>query len=270
MVWLVFVGLGLLLIGLATYTLVKSSKSDGQKGSGATPGKNNRPILYAAGGAAAALLLGAVILYSPLGSARLLEQSGASGDVSATSAEGLAKQLDKDPTPAGFKRLANMHFMAGKYDEAVAAYHRAIELGADDSGTWSEFGEAIVMASEGSVAPQALAAFANAISRDPKDARARYYVGMAQAQIGNFRQAVAVWRDLEQGADPNAPWLPMVRQHVAAFSEQGGFDPKSVAPAPPSVEALRAAVSAMNSASAGTGAVQPKESSSPASNPPGR
>jgi cytochrome c-type biogenesis protein CcmH len=188
-------------------------------------------------------------MYGALGFPPVPGKAGGSPTVvGASSTEALARELQATPSAAGYKRLGNMYFMTGEYEQAVAADHRAIELGADDSGTWSQFGESIVMAADGSVVPQALAAFTNAISRDPRDARARYYIGMAEAQIGNFRQAVAVWRDLENSAEPHAPWLEMVRQHVAAFSKQGGFDPESVPAAAPSPTALRRAVAAMTAA----------------------
>jgi cytochrome c-type biogenesis protein CcmH len=245
MVWLVFVGLGFLLISIAAYSLVKTSKDAPPERIEPPQRNNRRAIPFAMGTIAAILLVGAAVTYGALDSPRLPGEPDRSAIVAATSAEELAKQLQDAPTSAGYKQLANMYFMAGQYDKAVAADHRAIELGANDSGTWSQFGESIVMAGDGAVAPQALAAFTNAISRDPQDARARYYIGMAQAQIGNLRQAVAIWRDLEDGADPNAPWLPMVRQHVVAFSKQGGFDPESVPPAAPSATALRSAVAAM-------------------------
>ena len=67
------------------------------------------------------------------------------------------------------------------------------------------------MASDGQVIPPALAAFTNAISLDPSDARARYYIGSAEAQIGNLRQAVAIWRDLEADGDACAP--PLTRDN---------------------------------------------------------
>jgi cytochrome c-type biogenesis protein CcmH len=190
------------------------------------------------------LPLGAFATYRALGSSQLLGESSVAV-ASATSPEALEKQLQRKPTAEGYKRLANMYFAAGQYDKAVSADHRAIDLGANDASTWSEFGESIVMASKVGVPPQALAAFTNAISRDPGDARARFYIGLAEAQIGNLRQAVAIWRDLEKDAKPDSKWLPMLREHIAGFSKQGGFKPDSIAPAPPSVAAMRAAVAAM-------------------------
>lgn len=250
MVWLVFVGLALLAIGIAVYPLLTRPGTEAPE-LVAVPSvgtRTKRTRLFAAGAVAAILLAGGAALYATVDFEPSSEAAGPSATLAASSAERLEKELKVAPTQAGYRRLANLHFAAGQYDKAVAADHRAIELGADDSVIWSEFGEAMVMAGDGSVQPSALAAFTNAISRDPKDARARYYIGLAQAQIGNLRQAVAIWRDLEGDADPDAPWLEMVRQHVAAFSKQGGFDPQSVPPAAPSPSAMRAAVAAMSGA----------------------
>jgi cytochrome c-type biogenesis protein CcmH len=212
--------------------------------------------------------VGGFAMYSVLGSPQLAgEPYSWRGRNDATVAaarttDELEKLLKQAPTAAGYKRLANMYFANGQYDKAVSADHRAIDLGADDATIWSEFGESIVMASDGQVIPPALVAFTNAIGRDPSDARARYYIGSAEAQIGHLRQAVAIWRDLERDADPSAKWLPMVRQHVIAFSKQGGFDPASIRPAAPSAEALRSSVTAM------TAAINQKSVASAAGAPP--
>ena len=90
------------------------------------------------------------------------------------------------------------------------------------------------MTSGGAVVPEALLAFTNSLGKDPHGERSRFYIGLAEAQIGNLKQAVAIWRDLEKSSDPDAPWLPMLREHIAAFAKQGGFDPASVPPSPPS------------------------------------
>ena len=215
-------------------------------------GKRTRLIAIAA--IAVILPIGATALYGVLGSPQLpgepyaWRQRHDPNLMATTSADELASQLRESPSVAGYRRLANMYFAARKYEQAAIADHRAIDLGGSDATTWSEFGEAIVMANNGSVIPQALVAFTNAVDLDAGDQRARFYIGLAEAQIGNLKQAIGIWRDLEKDADPNAPWLPMVRDHIAAFSKQGGFDPATVPPAPPSVAALRAALTAMTGA----------------------
>ena len=219
-----------------------------------SPRNGRRSALLAAGLIAVIVPAGAATMYAALGSPGLPGQSYAwrrqhdANIAAATSAEALEKLLKTDPSPAGYQRLANIYFAAGQYDKAVSADHRAIDLGANYAGIWSEFGESIVMANNGQVMPQALVAFTNTISLDPKDARARFYIGLAEAQIGDLRKAVAIWRDLEQDSTPGAKWLPLVQQHVAAFGRQGGFDPSSIAPQPPSVDALRSSIVAMTGA----------------------
>jgi cytochrome c-type biogenesis protein CcmH len=129
-----------------------------------------------------------------------------------------------------------------------------------------------VMANGGAVVPQAMGAFAKALVKDPRSERSRFYIGLAEAQIGNERKAVAIWRDLEKTSDPNAAWLPMVREHIKAFSQQGGFDPKSVPPEAPSPDAMNAALGAMGDAlkAKGQGAMAPppdQAASQPAGDP---
>lgn len=163
----------------------------------------------------------------------------------AATAEQLIAQLQANPTAGGFVQLGRMLFQARQYESAAAAYRKAFELGAKDAVSWSEFGEAVVMSSGGVVAPEAMTAFFNALAVEPKSERSRFYLGLAEAQIGNMKLAVAIWKDLEKSSAPDAPWLPMLREHITVFAKQGGFDPSSVEAAPPDVKAMGAAMSAM-------------------------
>jgi cytochrome c-type biogenesis protein CcmH len=215
-------------------------------------GGANRVARFAAIAAIAVVVpVGAALLYGALGSPQLPGEPYGwrlrhdPQFVEASTADKLALTLQQNPSVAGYKRLADMYFEARDFAKAAEADHKALELGASDAATWSEFGEAVVMASGGAVVPQALSAFAKALTVDAHDNRARFYVALGEAQIGNYRQAVAIWRDMEQGAPPDASWLGIVHQNIDQFAKAGGFDPASVAPAPASVESLNAANSAM-------------------------
>jgi cytochrome c-type biogenesis protein CcmH len=216
---------------------------------------DNRQARFGAIVAIAVILpIGAAIMYGALGSPQLPGRPYAwrlNNDpefVVAGTAEKLAALLQNSPSASGYKRLAEMYFNARNYAQAAAADRRAIELGATDAVTWSELGEAIVMTSGGAVVPAALIAFTNSLAKEPHGERSRFYIGLAEAQIGNLKQAVAIWRDLEKSSGPDAPWLPMLREHIAAFAKQGGFDPASVPPSPPSVGSLNVAHTAMTNA----------------------
>ena len=190
---------------------------------------DRRSRLVAVLGIAIILPAGAGVMYGALGSPDCLARSYAwrlnhdAELVASTTADLLATQLQQDPTPAGYRRLAQMYFNSRDYEHAASADRRAIALGSKDSVTWSELGEAIAMSNGGAVVPEALQAFTNAIALDSRSERSRFYIGLAEAQIGNVKQAVAIWRDLERDSNPDAQWLPMLRGHITGFSQKGGI-----------------------------------------------
>jgi cytochrome c-type biogenesis protein CcmH len=224
-------------------------------------------------GIALVVPLGAGALYADLGSPSLpgkpylwrIHNDPEFG--AAVSADTLAAQLQASPSAGGYEQLGRTYFAARQYEQAAGAYRRAIELGATNAVTWSEFGEALVMTSGGSVPPEAMMAFAKAIAAEPRSERSRFYLGLAEAQIGNLREAVAIWRDLEKSSDPGAPWLPMLREHIAAFAKQGGFDPASVPPSPPNPKAIATALTAMAKAMHLNAGVQPSTGTLPPTTP---
>jgi cytochrome c-type biogenesis protein CcmH len=219
-------------------------------GSGSKDNRMSR--LIAVFGVALAVPLGSVLLYLALGSPDLLGkhklQQPAREAAAASEAESLAPLVLKDPSIAGFKRLADTHFAAHQYDLAAGAYQHAIDLGARDAETWSQVGEATVLANGGAVVLAALKAFTRSLDVDAHDARSRFYVGLAEAQISDFKKAVAIWKDLEKDSAPGSPWLAMLREHISAFASQGGFDAATITPQPPAIDALNASLAAMSEA----------------------
>ena len=219
--------------------------------SGPPPTDDRRARRVAAAVIALVLPVGAGLFYAAQGNPQLpgrpyaerLEHDPAV--ILAAAAAKLDGELSAKPSAAGFKRLASLYLLQQSYDNAAAALQRAILLGDHDADSWAELGEAQVLASGGAVTPQALAAFAQALEIDPRAPRARFYAGMAEAQIGHLKAAAAIWRDLEKDSAADAPWLPLLRRNLAELGRRGGFDPASVPPAPPDAAALQEAVAAM-------------------------
>jgi cytochrome c-type biogenesis protein CcmH/NrfG len=54
--------------------------------------------------------------------------------------------------------------------------------------------------------------------------------GLKEAQAGNLRRAVAIWKDLQKHSAPDAPWAATVANYIKAAATQGDFNPKSIAP----------------------------------------
>ena len=218
------------------------------------PGSGRYARIIAAVAIGVMVPAGALLMYGALGSPNLPGKPymwrvhNDPAFAASVTADTLAAIVEAKPSAEGYAQLAHTYFAAQQYEPAIAAYRHAFAMGAKDPVSWSEFGEATVMANNGAVVPEAMEAFINALQAEPRSERSRFYLGLAEAQIGELRKAVSIWRDLEKSSDPDAPWLPMLREHIAAFSKQGGFDPQSIAAAPPDLKAMASANHSMGSA----------------------
>jgi len=154
--------------------------------------------------------------------------------------ERLMAQLQQNPDPKGFTILASSLRQLGRMEESVAAYRKAIELGATGAEVYSSLGETLAMANQGGVGPDARQAFLQALGQDPKDARARFYLGLSKAQIGKADEAIAIWRDLQNDTPADAPWRGMLEQQIARVATGAKIDPATIAPKAPSLNGAAA------------------------------
>lgn len=135
----------------------------------------------------------------------------------------LKTMLEKHPDAEGYKQLAIILGMMRQYQPAADAYAKAIELGGNDAEIWGGMGETLVTLNDGVVTAEALSDFNKASKADKADARSRFYIGLAAAQLNDFKKAVAIWKELAASAPADAPWLPMVQQNIEEYSKKGGF-----------------------------------------------
>ena len=66
--------------------------------------------------------------------------------------------------------------------------------------------------------------------QDRREPRARYYIGVAKAQAGDFKGAAQEWTDLIALSPADAEWTPMVRGQIEALAKELGVKPNSFAP----------------------------------------
>jgi cytochrome c-type biogenesis protein CcmH len=127
----------------------------------------------------------------------------------------LEQRLQQEPSSVeGWRLLGMVNFKAGRYADAVQAYRRAAQLKPDEAGFQSALGEALVMADQGGFPPEADAAFNKAVVLDPKDGRARFFLGAIKATQGNVEGAITDWIALLKDAPADAPWAASVRQKI--------------------------------------------------------
>jgi cytochrome c-type biogenesis protein CcmH len=155
------------------------------------------------------------------------------------SIEGLVSQVEahlaSNPNDgAGWEVLAPVYLRMGRADDAVAAWRKAIVLNGDSPPRESALGEALVAAANGVVTDDAKQAFQKAVTGDPHDAKAGYYLGLADEQDGNSAAAAGKWRALLAQAPPDAPWAGFVREALARVTGAPAAEagPKAGPPTP--------------------------------------
>ena len=163
----------------------------------------------------------------------------------------LEAKLKADPNDAeGWRMLGWSFFQIQRYGEAAMAYKRATALKPEKADYWSSLGEALVAAGPGTVPAEARAAFDKAVALDPKDPRARYFIGVSKDMAGDHKGAIEDWFALLQDTPAGAPWEADVRRTIQAVGEKDKIEVATrlaaFKPAPPAPGTAAAAIPGPN------------------------
>jgi cytochrome c-type biogenesis protein CcmH len=146
----------------------------------------------------------------------------------------LQRRLEADPTNKEGWRLLGQTFMElRRFDEAARSYEKALGLDAGNVDVMAAYGEALVFANEGTVAPASRAAFESVLATAPTNPRAQYYLAIADEQAGKRQAALDRWAALLKTAPPGAAWAVQARKRATALAGALGLDPAIVLPAAP-------------------------------------
>jgi cytochrome c-type biogenesis protein CcmH len=182
--------------------------------------------------AAAVVLLpvAAASLYLALGSPKLAPISMMSAEagqqalpegIEQTVAE-VEAYLEKNPgNGRGWELLAPVYIRLGRFDDAVNARRKALQIFGPDAARLGDLGEAMYMASGGVVTPEAKDLFLRAEAADAQDVMAQYYLGVAAKQEGRRDEAEKRWRALIASAPEGAEYLPLIKRALAQIDQKG-------------------------------------------------
>ena len=181
--------------------------------------KNALPIArFALIGAALVALIAigfAIGKRSPAPTQPSAQVAAPAGDISSAIAT-LEARLQAKPNDAeGWRMLGLAFFQSQKFGEAAQAYAKATQIDPGKAEYWSALGEARVLGGPGDkLVPDAKFAFEKAVAIDPKDPRARYFLGVGQDMAGDHKGAVNAWIALLGDTPPGAPWEADVRRVI--------------------------------------------------------
>jgi cytochrome c-type biogenesis protein CcmH len=124
----------------------------------------------------------------------------------------------------GWRLLGSSFFETQRFAESATAYKRAAELVPEKAESWSNLGEALVLASQGKFPADAKTAFTKALARDPKDTRALYFLAVERDIAGDHKGAIDAWIALLKDSPPDAPWQADVRRLIASVAAKENID----------------------------------------------
>jgi len=206
--------------------LLAAAEAPGGAGAGATgaPGRGRKTVAAAA--ALAVLTLVPLGLYIALGAPNIPGEPAFARVTTPKGHESIASlvsqveaRLAASPNDGlGWEVIAPVYARLGRFDDAVKARKQALRLNGATARREADLGEAETAAANGVVTAEARAAFEHAVALDPKEAKARYFLGLAAEQDGRNDDAAALWRSMLAEAPTGAPWIGLVRQALGRVS----------------------------------------------------
>ena len=146
------------------------------------------------------------------------------GDVDAMVKRLEKRVKDKPGDPDGWRVLGWSYYNTGRYQDAVDAYRRAIDLQKDNPTLKALYGEALVKQANDTVTEAALAAFDETLAINPNDERARFFKGAGKVQRGDIPGGIDEWLALYKIAPADAEWTGDLHSRIEETAQRAGID----------------------------------------------
>lgn len=170
----------------------------------------------------------AILLYLHLGNPVALWGAGdmhaaedSQHEMSVAQIEGMVNQLatrlrDKPDDPEGWSMLARSYTALQRYDDAAAAYGKAIALAPDVAALRSDFADVLGSVNGGSLEGPAMEQIRRALALDPDDPKGLALAASAAAERGETSEAIAYWERLYHLLPPDSQTAARVAANLAA------------------------------------------------------
>jgi cytochrome c-type biogenesis protein CcmH len=135
----------------------------------------------------------------------------------------LIKRVHQHPEDArAWRYLGQAYMTANDPRNAAKALAKVIALtGKGDAQLDAAYGEALVLGSGSDVPQEAADAFAAALAVDPRNAPARFYLGLYKASHNDRPGAIALWQSLLADTPTATPLHQMLVDRIAVLTSQG-------------------------------------------------
>ncbi|RUL97225.1 c-type cytochrome biogenesis protein CcmI [Rhizobium anhuiense] len=116
----------------------------------------------------------------------------------------------------GWDVIAPIYLRAGRIADARSAYRNALRLLGPDIHRLGGLAEALMAEAHGSVNKETVDVLRQIVQLEPENPRALFYIALGMEQAGRPDEALMAFAALARLSPADAPWLPLVNQHIAA------------------------------------------------------
>ncbi len=168
------------------------------------------------------LMLGSPHLPSQSALDRLAEERARSSPA----IQALEAKVAQSPSDAqSWIDLGRAYVDVERAKDAKASFAKAMALGRKEPDLLRQFAHAAILAEGGRVTSEAQSALQRALSADPGDPTARFFLALAKAQNQDVEGALTDWLTLEQQLPPEAPLRRLLTENIDKAAQQLGKDP---------------------------------------------
>ncbi|MFA8385639.1 MAG: c-type cytochrome biogenesis protein CcmI [Pelagibaca sp.] len=120
--------------------------------------------------------------------------------------------------------LARSEAAMGNYVAAYMAQQQVLTIKGDDATgrDYADLADMMVLAAGGYVSPEAERVLEAALTREPSNGVAQYYMGLMMAQTGRPDVAFRLWDRLLRQSPPDAAWLPPILSQIEEMAFRAG------------------------------------------------
>jgi cytochrome c-type biogenesis protein CcmH len=199
----------------------------------------------------------AVFGYSQTGAPSLVWPGAAAVEAAASAANGqigmqqiqamvdqLAARLQKNPNDAqGWIMLARSYTVLGRFEEALPAYAKAVELAPPNAQILSDYADTVAATKGTANNPQSIALIDRALAIDPKHPKALALAGTVAFERADYVKAIADWQKIVDQLPPGNEFAERIQASIGEARERAAATGVTL-PAPASAAAATATAGA--------------------------
>ena len=177
------------------------------------------------------------------GSAGTATAAGGSHDMGDAQIQGMVKaladKLRQRPDDAeGWLMLGRSYTVLGRFDEAVPAYRKVLQLDPKNAQAMADLADALAMQAQRSFKGEPEALVAAALKADPANLKALALAGTLAFEAGDFKGAIGHWERAVQVGPADSALVQQLQGGIAEARQAAGLAPATAATADPPAPAL--------------------------------